>query len=69
MQHRVLKFLLISALLAAALGCKKLPPKTLNHGRKQSGDNGYRLVIGNDPDGYEPGKIYNCMCQPIRALM
>lgn len=57
------KFLLISALVAGAFACKKMPPKSLNYGKKQSGDNGYRLVIGNNPDeGYEPGKIYNCMC-------
>lgn len=62
MQFRVVKFLLISALVACAFACKKMPPKALNYGRKQSGDNGYRLVIGNIDEGYEPGKIYNCMC-------
>lgn len=62
MQSRVFKLLLASVLVAAVLACKKLPPKTLNAGRMQSGDNGYRLVIGNDQgDGYEPGKTYNCM--------
>lgn len=63
MQSGWVKFLLISALVAGAFACKKMPPKSLNYGKKQSGDNGYRLVIGNNPDeGYEPGKIYNCMC-------
>lgn len=63
MQFRVFNLFLVSALVSVALACKKLPPKTLNSGRKQIGDNGYRLVIGNNPDdGYEPGKIYNCMC-------
>lgn len=61
MQSRVFKLLLASVLLTAVLACKRLPPKTLNAGRMQSGDNGYRLVIGNDQgDGYEPGKTYNC---------
>lgn len=62
MNFRIIQFLTISVLVACALSCKKVPPKSLNHGRKQSGDNGYRLVIGNNPTGYEPGKIYNCMC-------
>lgn len=63
MQFRVFNLLLVFALVAVVLACKKLPPKTLNAGRMQSGDNGYRLVIGNDQgDGYEPGKTYNCMC-------
>lgn len=50
-------------LIAVVFACKKVPPKTLNHGRKQTGDNGYRLVIGNniENEGYEAGKIYNCM--------
>lgn len=63
MQFRMVKFVLMFAIVAGALGCKKMPSKSLNYGKKQSGDNGYRLVIGNNPDeGYEPGKIYNCMC-------
>jgi hypothetical protein len=65
MNFRAIQFLLISALVAIALGCKKVPPKTLNHGRKQNGDNGYRLVIGGNPSGYEPGKIYNCKLEFI----
>jgi hypothetical protein len=50
-------------LICVTFACKKVPLKTLNHGRKQSGDNGYRLVIGNniENEGYEAGKIYNCM--------
>lgn len=54
---------LILVLICVTFACKKIPPKTLNHGRKQSGDNGYRLVIGNniENEGYEAGKIYNCM--------
>lgn len=63
MQFRLLELILISVLVVGTFACKKLPPKTLNYGKKQSGDNGYRLVIGNGlDDGYEPGKIYNCMC-------
>ncbi|KAL7024638.1 hypothetical protein ACKWTF_013141 [Chironomus riparius] len=59
MNFRIFQFLLISVLLTFVHSCKKVPPKTLNHGRKRNGDNGYRLVIGNNPNGYEPGKIYN----------
>lgn len=62
MNFRIFQFLLISVLLTLVHSCKKVPPKVLNHGRKRNGDNGYRLVIGNNPSGYEPGKIYNCKC-------
>ena len=60
MNFRLIQYLLISAFVAIAIGCKKNPPKSLNSGRKQSGDNGYRLVVGGLSGGYEPGKIYNC---------
>lgn len=63
MSFRVVHFLLLFALITLTLCCKKIPPKTLNHGKKQNGDNGYRLVIGSNPKGYEPGKIYNCECK------
>lgn len=38
--------------------CRKIPAG--DHGRKIAGDNGYRLYLGDEPNGYEPGKIYNC---------
>lgn len=63
--------LFVLVALNYALACKKVPLKTLNHGRRQNGDNGYRLVIGNDveSEGYEPGKIYNCMSFLIMCVM
>lgn len=60
----MLRFLNLFAILIAvilineALGCEKVPP--IRHGRKARGDNGYRLFLGDEPKGYEPGKIYNC---------
>lgn len=69
MNFRLFQFLLISVLLTFVYSCKKVPPKTLNPGRKRAGDNGYRLVIGNNPNGYEPGKIYNCKCDKIEKFM
>lgn len=39
-------------------GCRKVPPFE-NYSRRTRGDNGYRLIIGGEPNGYEPGKIYN----------
>ncbi|KAG4068199.1 hypothetical protein HA402_008840 [Bradysia odoriphaga] len=37
--------------------CSRVPQAP--HGRKGRGDNGYRIIIGDEPSGYEPGKIYN----------
>lgn len=37
--------------------CPRVP--TEKHGPKRTGDNGYRLIIGEEPTGYVPGKIYN----------
>lgn len=59
----MLRFLNLFAILIAiilineTLGCEKVPP--IRHGRKSRGDNGYRLFLGDEPKGYEPGKIYN----------
>lgn len=38
--------------------CARVPQSP--HGPKVRGDNGYRIIIGDEPTGYEPGKIYNC---------
>ncbi|CRK89994.1 CLUMA_CG003720, isoform A [Clunio marinus] len=58
--QQIFKIIFFSTIFVVTFACKKLPPKTLNYGRKQSGDNGYRLVVGSkENEGYEPGKIYN----------
>lgn len=49
--------LIVLACVSNSLSCR-LVPKT-PHGVKRSGDNGYRISIGNNPTGYQPGKIYN----------
>lgn len=51
-------FLLFGFFVAITLACRKSPSQI--HGRKTRGDNGYKLYLANEPDGYEPGKIYNC---------
>ncbi|XP_055700255.1 spondin-1 [Phlebotomus papatasi] len=53
-------FLLVFVLFVAqeVSGCRKVPPFE-NYSRRTRGDNGYRLIIGGEPNGYEPGKIYN----------
>lgn len=63
MKLRVIANLVFITLLINLVGaCTKKPLSNLNGGRKKSGDNGYRLVIGSNPDeGYEAGKTYNCM--------
>uniref|UniRef100_A0A1B0D368 Reelin domain-containing protein n=1 Tax=Phlebotomus papatasi TaxID=29031 RepID=A0A1B0D368_PHLPP len=53
-------FLLVFVVFVAqeVSGCRKVPPFE-NYSRRTRGDNGYRLIIGGEPNGYEPGKIYN----------
>lgn len=53
--------LIATILISEILCCEKTPP--IRHGRKSKGDNGYRLFLGDEPKGYEPGKIYNCKFQ------
>lgn len=48
---------IILFITTATLGCERMPK--VPHGPKKSGDNGYRIYIGNEPSGYQPGKIYN----------
>lgn len=40
------------------LCCNKIP-NNIPYGKKKTGDNGYRLIVGDEPNGYKPGKIYN----------
>lgn len=59
----------ITLLINLVCACTKKPLSNLNGGRKKGGDNGYRLVIGNNPDeGYEAGKTYNCMCVDWQSI-
>ena len=55
----ILLLLLILIVIQYCLGCTRTP-SGLPHGRKGRGDNGYRIYIGDEPKGYQPGKIYNC---------
>lgn len=43
---------------AAAVRCNRFP-KHVNKRTKTSGDGGYRILIDGNPNGYQPGKIYN----------
>lgn len=47
----------LSLLVGSISSCSRAPQAP--HGRKGRGDNGYRIIIGDEPSGYEPGKIYN----------
>lgn len=52
-------FLLLSLLFCTLVcACDKRPPFEKNKSKKR-GDNGYKLFIGDNPKGYEPGKVYN----------
>lgn len=58
MLHRsVIALIVILGLLHIAVGCKREP--STQHGPKRTGDNGYRIVVGDDEQKYQPGKIYN----------
>lgn len=59
MAHKHLLLLLLLAVpVLNTLACRKVPP-VRNAGPKTPGDNNYRILIGEDPQGYEPGKTYN----------
>lgn len=47
-----------SLLIQAGWACRKVP-SARNAGGRTPGDNNYRLLVGDEPDGYEPGKTYN----------
>lgn len=51
--------LLIDESVAAKHRCARKPRQGIQHGPKKSGDGGYQIYIGNDPNGYQPGRIYN----------
>lgn len=51
--------LLVDGIEAAQSRCARKPRRGVQHGPKKSGDGGYQVFIGNEPSGYQPGKIYN----------
>lgn len=57
----ILRVSLVFLLCWGALDASSCPkaPRHLNPGRRTRGDNGYRLVVGDNPNGYIPGKTYN----------
>ncbi|XP_001360711.2 spondin-1 [Drosophila pseudoobscura] len=44
----------------AASACPRAPTHLL-HGRRTRGDNGYKLIVADGPNGYVPGKTYNLL--------
>lgn len=55
----VILSLLIDDTVAAQHRCARKPRRDIHHGPKKSGDGGYQIYIGNEPNGYQPGRIYN----------
>lgn len=55
---------LVSA--AAAAGCPRTPIH-LPHARRSRGDNGYKLIVADGPNGYVPGKTYNLLLLGART--
>lgn len=59
--HNFLLILLFfTAIVDISFGvrCNRYPKNVLRKTRS-SGDGGYRVLIAGEPDGYQPGKIYN----------
>lgn len=68
MRSKFLLFVLFSVPILSCLACRKVPP-VRNAGTKSPGDNNYRILIGEDPSGYEPGKTYNLFLLGSRTHM
>ncbi|KAI8039991.1 hypothetical protein M5D96_007416 [Drosophila gunungcola] len=49
--------------ISTATACPRAPTH-LNHGRRTRGDNGYKLIVADGPNGYVPGKTYNQSFMP-----
>lgn len=59
--------LVIAVCISNSLACNRVPKEP--HGAKRSGDNGYRIAVGDNPTGYQPGKIYNGMLEEYRIII
>nr|XP_016929082.1 spondin-1 [Drosophila suzukii] len=46
--------------ISTVTACPRAPTH-LNHGRRTRGDNGYKLIVADGPNGYVPGKTYNLL--------
>ncbi|KAM7345975.1 extracellular matrix protein f-spondin isoform 1-T3 [Cochliomyia hominivorax] len=62
MLSKCLKITFICLLLTISIvnGCTRAPTH-LPHGRRTRGDNGYKLIVADGPNGYVPGKAYNIL--------
>lgn len=52
-------FCLIAVICVTCVNACTRAPTHLPHGRRTRGDNGYRLIVADGPNGYVPGKTYN----------
>ncbi|XP_017837204.1 spondin-1 [Drosophila busckii] len=51
----------VCCLGAAVISACPRAPTHLPHGRRTRGDNGYKLIVADGPNGYVPGKAYNLL--------
>ena len=51
-------FICLLVTISIVNGCTRAPTH-LPHGRRTRGDNGYKLIVADGPNGYVPGKAYN----------
>ncbi|KAI9582876.1 spondin-1 [Glossina fuscipes] len=68
--HNCVAFLLliISSAIISVESCTRAPTY-LQHGRRSRGDNGYKLIVADSPNGYVPGKTYNVLLLGSRTHM
>uniref|UniRef100_T1PNB9 Spondin-1 n=2 Tax=Musca domestica TaxID=7370 RepID=T1PNB9_MUSDO len=62
-------FCLIAVICVTCVNACTRAPTHLPHGRRTRGDNGYRLIVADGPNGYVPGKTYNILLLGSRTHM
>ncbi|EDW79724.2 uncharacterized protein Dwil_GK17866 [Drosophila willistoni] len=49
----------LAIIISPTSACPRAPQ--MPHGRRTRGDNGYKLIVADGPNGYVPGKTYNLL--------
>lgn len=63
----VLTILLLCLVAFQLAACCTRVPTHLPHGRRSRGDNGYKLIVAEGPNGYVPGETYNVLLLGART--
>lgn len=62
-------FLLLVTLFCDSFACPREPSPYHSKVAKLSGDNGFKIKINENPDGYIPGKVYTGQYRFTKALI